>query len=60
MPDMAGNPDVEPADDEDGEPRQAKGKVVDAEVVDADNRLLKESYSSPCFKGVCETTKQPT
>ena len=36
MPDMAGNPDVEPADDEDGEPRQAKGKVVDAEVVDAD------------------------
>ena len=36
MPDMGGAPDVEPADDEDGEPRQAKGKVVDAEVVDAE------------------------
>jgi molecular chaperone DnaK len=39
MPDMGGAPEVEPADDEDGEPRQAKGKVVDAEVVDAE--LLK-------------------
>ena len=36
MPDMGGAPDVEPADDADGEPRQAKGKVVDAEVVDAE------------------------
>ena len=36
MPDMGGAPDVEPADDESEEPRQAKGKVVDAEVVDAD------------------------
>ena len=35
MPDMGGAPDdVEAAD---GEPRQAKGKVVDAEVVDADS-----------------------
>ena len=37
MPDMGGAaPDVEPADGDDGEPRQAKGKVVDAEVVDVD------------------------
>ena len=37
MPDMGGAaPDVEPPDDEDSEPRQAKGKVVDAEVVDAE------------------------
>ncbi len=36
MPDMGGSPDVEPADSESSEPRQAKGKVVDAEVVDAD------------------------
>jgi molecular chaperone DnaK len=36
MPDMGGAPDVDPAGDDDGEPRQAKGKVVDAEVVDAE------------------------
>ncbi len=36
MPDMGGAPDVGPADEDDGEPRQAKGKVVDAEVVDAE------------------------
>ena len=36
MPDMGGSPDVEPADSESSEPRQAKGKVVDAEVVDAE------------------------
>lgn len=36
MPDMGGSPDVEAADSESSEPRQAKGKVVDAEVVDAD------------------------
>ncbi|MCH1510608.1 MAG: Hsp70 family protein, partial [Akkermansiaceae bacterium] len=37
MPDMGGAaPDVAPAEDESDEPRQAKGKVVDAEVVDAD------------------------
>jgi len=38
MPDMGGAaPDVEPAGaEESDEPRQAKGKVVDAEVVDAD------------------------
>ncbi|MGC6464390.1 MAG: molecular chaperone DnaK [Akkermansiaceae bacterium] len=38
MPDMGGAaPDVEPGGaDESDEPRQAKGKVVDAEVVDAD------------------------
>jgi hypothetical protein len=32
---MGGQPDVEPAPDApSGEPKQAKGKVVDAEVVD--------------------------
>jgi hypothetical protein len=33
---MGGNPDVEPAEDsgESSEPKKAKGKVVDAEVVD--------------------------
>ncbi|MEN8695545.1 MAG: molecular chaperone DnaK [Akkermansiaceae bacterium] len=37
MPDMGGaDPDIEPADGDDNEPRQAKGKVVDAEVVDAE------------------------
>ena len=37
MPDMGGGAsDVEPADEESSEPRQAKGKVVDAEVVDTD------------------------
>ena len=36
MPDMAGAPDFDSAEDDDGEPRQAKGKVVDAEVVDAE------------------------
>ncbi|MDA7863839.1 molecular chaperone DnaK [Akkermansiaceae bacterium] len=37
MPDMGGGaPDVEPAEADSDEPRQAKGKVVDAEVVDAE------------------------
>ncbi|MFT6179953.1 MAG: molecular chaperone DnaK [Paracoccaceae bacterium] len=36
MPEMGGDPDVEPAEEGDGEPRKAKGKVVDAEVVDAE------------------------
>ncbi len=37
MPDMGGGaPDVEPAEGDSDEPRQAKGKVVDAEVVDAE------------------------
>ncbi|MDA7862852.1 molecular chaperone DnaK, partial [Akkermansiaceae bacterium] len=37
MPDMGGGaPDVEPAEADSDEPRQAKGKVVDAEVVDVE------------------------